>query len=127
MLSHIIKHPFNYTNRMHNIYPVRIITVLLLHVSVPHSTSAGRNLGPFLKPPAVIYLLTTISIVLYVVNYERYYIAYNGFTVFIQWLKLWEWHLLKTSIISGENLLYIKRICTFGCDWLLLFAGYALS
>jgi len=29
--------------------------------------------------------------------------------------------------ISGYNLLYIRRMCTVGCDWLLFFVGYALT
>ena len=49
MHSLSVTHHVTYTNRMHDIYSVHIITVLLLHVSVPHSPSAARTLCPLLK------------------------------------------------------------------------------
>ena len=43
----LFKPLFNYTNQMHNIYPLCTFTVSLLQVLVLHSPSSGRTYMPF--------------------------------------------------------------------------------
>jgi hypothetical protein len=47
--SHIIKHLYNHTNQMHNIYSLLMFAVFLLNVSVLPTPSSGRIRALYLK------------------------------------------------------------------------------
>jgi hypothetical protein len=52
----VIKHPSNYTNKMHNNYSLHIFTVFLLYVSVFLVPSSGRNYLPFAASHQVVFI-----------------------------------------------------------------------
>jgi len=78
--SRIIKHPFNYTNQMHNIYSLHTFTVFVVHVFGVIFTVIVRTVCPLLRTTccyaAVVY-----------VYYNSYVVIIKGTNLFLQTLQ----------------------------------------